>query len=112
MASGLARLMDPVFCGSDAHGFPPWVMTFPVTGCFISGSTNVFCNSRPAIRQGDSGIHVACPGPNSFTATIGSPTVLINSRMAMRGGDVTTHCGLSPGNVLQGLTSSNTIVGP
>jgi uncharacterized Zn-binding protein involved in type VI secretion len=87
-------------------------MSFTVSGSFTSGSTNVFCNSRPAVRQGDSGSHVACPGPNTFIASVGSPTVFINSKMAMRGGDLTTHCGLSPGNVLQGFTSTDTIVGP
>lgn len=112
MPAGLARVADAVFCNADIHGFPPFVISLPTVGSFTSGSTNVFCNSRPAIRQGDPGTHVACPGPNSFVATMGSPTVLINSRMAIRGGDVTTHCGLSPGNVIQGLTSFNTIVGP
>lgn len=108
----MARQFDPVYCGADIHGVPPWVMSFTVSGLFTAGSPNVFCNSRPAVRQGDPGTHAPCPSTNSFVATVGSPTVLVNGMMAMRGGDVTTHCGLSPGNVLQGLTSPNTIVGP
>ena len=103
-----ARLFDVVQCPACVHGF----VTVPVTGLFIGGSLNVLTNSRPSIRQADGGLHVLCPGPNTFVAATGSPTVLINGRPAVRGGDVTTHCGVSPGSVVIGLTSPNTFVGP
>jgi uncharacterized Zn-binding protein involved in type VI secretion len=104
----LARMFDPVTCPADVHG---WSI-LPVTGLFMIGSLNVLANSRPAIRMGDGGPHVLCPGPNVFIASAGSPTVLINSLPAVRALDVTTHCGASPGFVMAGLTSPNIMVGP
>ena len=105
---GQARMFDVVQCPSDVHGF----CNLPTTGMFLAGSTDTYCNSRPAIRQGDGGPHVLCPGPNTFTAAVGSPTVLINSRPAIRDNDPTLHCGISPGQVVGGLTSPDTRVGP
>lgn len=107
---GLARVGDPVTCPNDIHGFPPFVIDVPVIGNFTNGSLNVFCNNRPAIRQGDLGTHLACPGPQVFVAATGSLRVLINSRPAVMDLSVTTHCGVSPGHVLAGMCSPNTLL--
>jgi uncharacterized Zn-binding protein involved in type VI secretion len=104
---GLARQFDLVHSDADVHG-TGWPMVVPVDGWFTSGSPDVYVNSRPAVRVGDGGIHVACCGPNTFTAISGSPTVFINSLPAVRERDATLHCGLSPGTVNAGLVSPNT----
>lgn len=108
--ANVARVGDPVFCPKDTHGVPPLIITLPVTGIFVSGSTNVLTNSLPTIREGDPGVHVACPGPNTFIAKKGASKTLVNSLPVMRDGDTTLHCGLSDGNVVKGMTSPNTFV--
>ena len=35
-------------------------------------------NKLPALRVDDTGIHMACCGPNTWTAQMGSSTVFIN----------------------------------
>jgi hypothetical protein len=65
-------------------------------------------NRRPALRVGDPGIHTACCGKNTWTATTGSLTVFINGKGAHRMGDQTRHCGGS-GTLIEG--SPNVIVG-
>ena len=62
----------------------------------------------PAIRVDDTGIHMACCGPNTWTAKAGSGTVFINSKAAHRMGDQDQHCGGS-GQMIEG--STNVIVG-
>ncbi len=47
------------------------------------------------------GIHAACCGPNTWTATLGSATVLINNMPAHRMGDMDTHCG-GVGTLIEG----------
>ncbi len=86
-----ARLNDTVKCNGDSHGCPacPHVTRGPV----MTGSTDVFVNGRPAARTGDTGMHVACCGPNTFEVTGGSGTVFINGKGAARKGDSTGHCG-------------------
>jgi uncharacterized Zn-binding protein involved in type VI secretion len=50
-------------------------------------------NKLPALRVTDRGIHAACCGPNTWTATRGSTTVFIESQAAHRKDDMDTHCG-------------------
>lgn len=106
-SKGLARQFDPVQNNADTHG---WWFSAPVYGWFFLGSPNVFVNSRAAIREGDGGPHVACPGPNSFKAVSGASKTLINSKPAVRNGDRTEHCNnpMSTGAVMEGFTSPNT----
>jgi len=85
------RVSDNGKVDSDAHGCPacPHVAVGP---CIV-GSPNVFVNSLPAARDGDTGIHAACCGPNMWTATAGSGTVFINDKAAHRKDDAQSHCG-------------------
>ena len=103
---GVARFGDPVSCPADVHG---WT-TFPTTGLFVEGSPDVFCDDLPVVRVGDGGVHVACAGPNTFTAAVGAPDVLVNDQPAAFGGSATLHCGLSPGTTVPGLTSFSALV--
>lgn len=50
-------------------------------------------NSMPALRLGDSGVHAACCGPNTWNAIKGSATVMICGAPAHRLGDTDAHCG-------------------
>jgi hypothetical protein len=65
-------------------------------------------NRRPALRIDDPGIHAACCGANTWTATTGSLTVFINGKGAHRMGDQERHCG-GMGRLVEG--SPNVIVG-
>lgn len=65
-------------------------------------------NKRPALRVDDPGIHTACCGANTWTATHGSQTVFINGKAAHRMGDQNRHCG-GMGTLVEG--SPNVIVG-
>ena len=65
-------------------------------------------NRLPALRVDDPGIHSACCGTNTWTATEGSATVFINGKRAHRMGDQTRHCG-GMGRLIEG--SPNVIVG-
>jgi uncharacterized Zn-binding protein involved in type VI secretion len=65
-------------------------------------------NSLPALRVGDNGVHMACCGPNTWTAQAGSSTVFINNKAAHRQGDADKHCG-GMGKLIMG--SPNVIVG-
>ncbi len=88
---GAVRLGDIAECKADAHGCP--ACPHHVAGPAVSGSTNVYINSLPAIRLGDPGIHMACCGPNTWKAAQGSPTVYVNGKPLVRHHDQTTHCG-------------------
>lgn len=101
-----ARLGDNAACPADAHGCKR--CAHRVQGPAVSGAPDVFINGKPALRQGDAGIHSACCGPNTWTASQGSATVFINGRPAARMGDMTTHCG-GVGTIIQG--SSNVFIG-
>ncbi len=71
-------------------------------------SPDVNGNKLPAIRVDDTGIHMACCGPNTWTAKMGSGTVFINSKAAHRMGDQDQHCG-GMGQMIE--ASTNVIVG-
>lgn len=89
----------------DAHGCP--ACPHPAIGPAIVGSPDVNVNGRPALRVDDRGIHAACCGPNTWTATTGALTVFINGKAAHRQGDTQTHCG-GIGKLMEG--SPNVIV--
>ena len=89
--AGYAHVNSTARCDADAHGCP--ACPHPVVGEIITGSPLVFVNGLPAARVGDSGIHRACCGPNTFTVASGNPEVVIDGRPAARIGDTTRHCG-------------------
>ncbi len=88
---GAVRIGDKARCPSDFHGCVG--CPHSVIGPAITGSADVLINGKPAVRMGDSGIHSACCGANTWVASQGSPNVFINGRPAVRIGDQTTHCG-------------------
>jgi uncharacterized Zn-binding protein involved in type VI secretion len=96
------RLGDKSQVPADAHGCP--ACPHPGVGPAIVGSADVMVNTRPAIRVGDKGIHMACCGSNTWTAAKGSGTVFINNKAAHRQGDSDTHCGGS-GQMIDGSTN-------
>lgn len=71
-----------------------------VLGPVVSGSQNVFINSKPAARVMDVGVAVPCCNTNTYAIAKGSPTVFINGRPAARIGDMTVHCSIYPGQLL------------
>lgn len=103
---GQGRLGDKANVPLDAHGCP--ACPHPAIGPAIQGSPDVNVNRRPALRVGDPGIHAACCGTNTWTATKGSTTVFINGKSAHRMGDQNRHCG-GMGQLVEG--SPNVIVG-
>src|SRR5437868_3416338 len=64
-----------------------------VSGPAITASGNVKVGGKPALRVGDTGVHCACCGPNTWVVTGGSGQVCINGSSAVRVGDDTQHCG-------------------
>ena len=64
------RLRDAARCPIDTHGCPAGA--HPVMGPAIQGSADVLVNGRPALRDGDRGIHYLCCGSNSWKADGGS----------------------------------------
>jgi uncharacterized Zn-binding protein involved in type VI secretion len=103
---GQCRLGDKSNVPADAHGCP--ACPHPAVGPAIIGSPDVNVNKLPAIRVDDMGIHMACCGPNTWTAKVGSSTVFINNKAAHRMGDQDQHCGGS-GQMID--ASTNVIVG-
>jgi outer membrane protein OmpA-like peptidoglycan-associated protein/uncharacterized Zn-binding protein involved in type VI secretion len=103
---GQGRLGDKANVPLDAHGCP--ACPHPGIGPAIQGSPDVNVNRRPALRVDDPGVHAACCGANTWTATKGSPTVIINGKGAHRMGDQNRHCG-GMGQLIEG--SPNVIVG-
>lgn len=101
---GITRVGDPAFCPADNHFW----MVFAVVGQYTSGSPNTFVNNRALVRVGDPGVHVACCGPNTFTAKSGAPKTFCNDKAVNRGQDESLHCDQSTGNTILGLTSPNT----
>lgn len=75
---GQGRLGDKSNVSADAHGCP--ACPHPAIGPAVCGSPDVNVNSRPALRVGDSGIHAACCGPNTWQAVQGAPSVFINGK--------------------------------
>jgi uncharacterized Zn-binding protein involved in type VI secretion len=100
------RVSDLSQVPADAHGCP--ACPHPAVGPATKGSPNVAVNSLPALRTGDSGVHAACCGANTWTAQAGSATVFINGCKAHRKGDADKHCG-GMGKLITG--SPNVIVG-
>jgi uncharacterized Zn-binding protein involved in type VI secretion len=103
---GQGRLGDKANVPLDAHGCP--ACPHPGIGPAIQGSPDVNVNKRPALRVDDPGMHAACCGTNTWTATVGSQTVFINGKGAHRMGDQNRHCG-GMGQLIEG--SPNVIVG-
>lgn len=103
---GQGRLGDRANAPIDMHGCV--ACPHPVIGPAIQGSPSVNVNKRPALRVDDPGIHMACCGTNTWTATQGSMTVFINNKAAHRMGDQNRHCG-GMGTLIEG--SPNVIVG-
>jgi len=103
---GQGRLGDKANVPLDIHGCP--ACPHAANGPAIQGSPDVNVNRRPALRVGDPGIHAACCGTNTWTATKGSITVLINGKGAHRMGDQNGHC-RGIGQLVEG--SPNVIVG-
>lgn len=103
---GQGRLGDKANVPLDAHGCP--ACPHPAVGPAIRGSPDVNVNGRPALRVDDPGIHAACCGKNTWTATKGSLTVFINGKGAHRLGDENRHCG-GLGQLIEG--SPNVMVG-
>lgn len=100
------RLGDKSYVAADTHGCPG--CPHPAIGPAVIGSSNVFVNSRPALRVDDMGIHAPCCGPNLWKAVEGSATVFINDKAAHRMGDKDRHCG-GDGKLVEG--SCNVFVG-
>ena len=86
-----ARLADHAFCPKDAHGC--LACPHPVQGPIISASATVVIDGLGVARVGDTGVHAACCGPNTFKILKGDPNVLIDGKPAARVGDDTEHCG-------------------
>src|SRR5262245_32210567 len=103
---GQSRLGHKSKIQADAHGCP--ACPHPAIGPAIKGSPDVNVNKMPAIRVTDNGVHMACCGPNTWTAKEGSRTGYINSLKAHRKGDEDTHCG---GTGFMDEGSDNVIVG-
>src|SRR5262245_41657769 len=103
---GQGRLGDKANVPLDTHGCP--ACPHPAIGPAIQGSPDVNVNRRPALRIDDRGMHGACCGTNTWTATRGSLTVFINGKGAHRMGDQNQHCG-GLGQLVEG--SPNVIVG-
>ncbi|MBC7977736.1 MAG: PAAR domain-containing protein [Myxococcales bacterium] len=103
---GQCRLGDKSNVPVDAHGCP--ACPHPAVGPAIVGSPDCNVNKLPAVRVDDTGVHMACCGPNTWTAKMGSSTVFINNKAAHRQGDQDKHCG-GMGQMIEG--STNVIVG-
>lgn len=86
-----SRFGDQSLVPSDAHGCTKCPHT--AIGPAMTGSPDVWVNGLPALRVGDTGVHSACCGPNTWIATKGSPAVLINGMQAHRLLDEDQHCG-------------------
>ena len=95
---GVVRLGDDALV--TGHGHCCTICPHVCVGPTINGSTNVFVNSMPAIRQNDPGIHAACCGANTYKSTQGSPNVFVNSKPLCRLNDQTLHCNISPGKFI------------
>jgi len=104
---GQGRLGDKANVPLDTHGCPACPHPAAI-GPAIKGSPDVNVNRRPALRVDDPGVHAACCGTNTWTATQGSMTVFINGKSAHRIGDQNRHCG-GIGQLVEG--SPNVIVG-
>lgn len=74
-----------------AHGCP--ACPHDAKGPLITGSPTVTVMGKPAGRVGDTGVHAACCGANTWEVVDGDADVLIDGRPAARIGSTTKHCG-------------------
>ena len=75
----------------DAHGCPG--CPHPCNGPAVTASGNVWVHGKQALRMGDTGVHAACCGPNTWKVIEASAQVYVNSMPLVRIGDRTQHCG-------------------
>jgi uncharacterized Zn-binding protein involved in type VI secretion len=97
--SAQGRVGDKGKVELDVHGCPSCPHT--ALGPALIGSPTVFCNSLPALRVDDLGIHAACCNTNTWVATEGAKTVFIDGKPAHRKGDAQQHCG-GKGKLIEG----------
>jgi uncharacterized Zn-binding protein involved in type VI secretion len=72
-------------------------------GRSVTASPNVLINRRPALRQGDQGVHRRGQAGAEWEAIAGAPRVLINGRRAQRIGDVIGETsGSAQGELVEG----------
>lgn len=100
------RVADRSQAPHDMHGCPR--CSHSVSGPATAGSVNVLINNRPALREGDTGVHDRCCDQNTWEVRQGALRVLINQRRAHRRGDATRHCG-GDGRLVDG--SPNVLIG-
>jgi len=100
------RLGDKSRVPVDSHGCPS--CPHSSEGPAVAGSPNVEINTCAALRVGDSGVHSACCGANTWKAVTGAPGVFINGKAAHRLGDRDQHCG-GMGQLVEG--SPNVFIG-
>lgn len=105
MPKPACRLGDQANCPADSHGND--CCSHNVTGPSVTASPDVFINGKPALRVGDTGVHSACCGPNTWVCVEGSAKVKVNGIPLVRLGDATAHCGGS-GKMIEG--SDNVLV--
>jgi len=86
-----ANLLCFAYTSSDAHGCP--ACPHPCVGVCSTYSSTVMVRGYPAIRKGDSGMHAACCGPNTFEIIDGDSSVLVDGKPSARIGSQTKHCG-------------------
>ena len=98
------RLGDKSKCDADAHGCP--ACPHVVQGPAVTGAATVLVNNKPAVRATDSGVHVACCGPNIWVAAMGSFSVMIEYLPAHRKDDMDIHCG-GIGKMIEGSPDVN-----
>jgi uncharacterized Zn-binding protein involved in type VI secretion len=85
------RVFDNSFVPVDTHG--KICCPHAAIGPGTRGSEDVLVNNLGALRVGDTGIHSACCGANTWIAIQGAPTVIINGMRAHRLYDADMHCG-------------------
>jgi uncharacterized Zn-binding protein involved in type VI secretion len=71
---GAGRLGDKAQAVPHPHGCPG--CPHPHIGPAIIGSADVMINGMPALRVNDTGVAMACCGPNVWRAQKGSATVM------------------------------------
>lgn len=87
----VSRLADRSYVPKDSHG--RGCCDHGAIGPAQTGSPNVFVNSRPVLRVGDTGVHSKCCGDNTWEAVQGAQRVIVNGRRVHRLGDEDRHCG-------------------
>lgn len=75
----------------DVHGCP--ACPHPCAGPATAASGNVWIQGKQALRKGDTGVHAACCGSNTWKVIEASAQVYVNGMPLVRVGDRTQHCG-------------------